>query len=234
LHFGEEVRGQEGALSWSTFTDRTGLPVGQTTATVRFPAPQKRTLFVEQATILGEERLRLSFNEPVSPTAAQETRRYDIKPRGRVAEVQLEEPPTATVTLRVEGLVIGARGDEASLTVTDMVSTAGSKLAEEGRTVRLTKPAEDLSNVFVYPNPYRAREHGNHVTIGGLPATATIRIYTPSGRLVRVLSAERNRDGGYPWDLRNRRGERVPSGIYLFRVNAPDESPVLEKAAIIR
>jgi hypothetical protein len=210
------------------------LTVGQTTASIQFPVPQKKTLFVEQATILGEDRLRLSFNEPVNPAAAQEARRYDIEPRGRVAEVQLQDPPTATVTLRVEGLVIGARGKEASLTVTDMVSATGSRLAEEGRTVRLTKPAEDLSNVFVYPNPYRAQKHGPHMTIGGLPVTATIRIYTPSGRLVRVLSAEGNRDGGYAWDLRNRRGERVPSGIYLFRVNAPDESPVLEKAAIIR
>ena len=234
LHFEEDVRGQTGALSWTAFEDATGLPVGQTTTNIRFPAPEKRTLFVEQATILGERRLRLSFNEPVDPAAAQNTDRYEIQPRGQVAEVQLEEPPTATVTLRVEGLVIGARGEEASLTVTEMQSVTGRRLAEEGRTVRLTKPADDLANVFVYPNPYRADEHGTHVTIGGLPIDATIRIYTPGGRLVRVLSAERNRDGGYPWDLRNRRGERVPSGIYLFRINAPDESPVLEKAAVIR
>jgi len=43
-----------------------------------------------------------------------------------------------------------------------------------------------------------------------------------------------NRMGGTAWDLRTRRGERVPSGIYLVRVEAPDASPVLKKAAVIR
>jgi hypothetical protein len=183
---------------------------------------------------LDQRRLQLTFSEPLDPEAAQERDRYEVQPRGRVAEVQFDADPPRTVTLRVEGLVIGARGKEASLTVTDMVSTNGAMLAEEGRTVRLTKPADDLSNVYVYPNPYRVEKHGEGVTIGGLPERATVRIYTPAGRLVRVLSVEDNRDGGHDWNLEDRRGDRVPSGVYLFRVNAPDQSPVLEKAAVIR
>jgi hypothetical protein len=51
---------------------------------------------------------------------------------------------------------------------------------------------------------------------------------------VQTLSVEDNRDGGQAWDLRDRSGEKVPAGVYLFRVNAPDHSPILEKAAIIR
>jgi hypothetical protein len=234
LHFSSRVVGESGILTWTGVRDRTGFPLGQTSLDVTFPERTRRTLYVQTSTILGERRLRLSFNEPLDPNAARQTERYQVQPRGRVTDVQIEDPPSKTVTLRIDGLVIGARGEEASLTVRDMEGASGGKLAEEGRTVRLTKPADDLSNVYVFPNPHRARQHGDNITIGGLPMEATIRVYTPGGRLVNVLSVDDNRNGGYRWDLRNRRGERVPSGVYLFRVSAPDQSPVLEKAAVIR
>jgi len=234
LDFPDEVAGQTGTLSWRGLTDETGLPVAPSSTELAFPTRERRTLFVEKATILGERRLRLSFNEPLDPAAARQRDRYDVQPRGRVANVQMSDESSSTVTLRVEGLVIGARGEEASLTVTEMTSTTGNRLSKEGSTVRLTRPAEDLSNVYIYPNPYRDRRHGDNLTIAGLPPQATIQIYTPDGRLVRVLSVENNRDGGRRWNLRNREGERVPSGVYLFRVSAPNQSSVLEKAAVLR
>jgi hypothetical protein len=234
LHFPDAVAGATGVLSWSGLVDDSGLPVAPSSVELTFPASERRTLFVENATILGERRLRLSFNEPLDPAAARQRNRYEVQPRGRVGDVEVGSKPSPTVTLRLEGLVIGARGEEASLTITEMTSTTGNKLSEEGSTVRLAKPADDLSNVYVYPNPYRGTEHANNLTIGGLPTRATIRIYTPGGRLVRVLDVENNRDGGRQWDLRDREGDRVPSGIYLFRVSAPDHSSVLEKAAVLR
>jgi hypothetical protein len=48
------------------------------------------------------------------------------------------------------------------------------------------------------------------------------------------LEEEGDGNGGRRWDLRDRRGQMVPSGIYLIRVESPGESPVLKKAAIIR
>jgi hypothetical protein len=234
LHFEEAVAGRTGQMAWSEVTDTSGLTVGQTTANVSFPAVEKRSLFIEEATILSEQRVRLSFSAPLDPEAAQERTRYKLKPRGRVASAELTGDSSKTVTLSVENLVIGATGTESSLTVKDMVSADGNRLSEEGGTVRLTRPADDLSNVYAYPNPHRARTHGQELTIAGLPSEATIRIYSPSGRLVRVLSVQNNRDGGRQWDLRDRRGERVPSGVYLIRVNAPEQAPVLEKAAVVR
>ncbi len=234
LQFPEEVTGLSARLRWKGVEDEEGLAVGDTAATVSFPSADRRSLFVEKATILDPRRVRLAFNEPLARSMAEDEDRYDVRPRGRVAYAEIEGESSKTVTLQMEGLVIGARGDEASLTVTDVVSTSGNRLAEEGRTVRLTKPADDLSNVFVYPNPYREQEHGEGLTIAGLPKEATVHIYTPDGRLVRELSVENNRNGGEQWDLRDRRGDRVPSGVYLIRVNAPEQSSVLEKAAVIR
>jgi len=235
LHYSDEVQGQTGRLEWTSVEDNTGLPVGQVRTRVSFPSPARQSLFIEEATVLDENHLRLAFNAPLDLTAAQERDRYEVRPaRGRVSSVQLSDESPGVVTLRIEGLVLGASGRESSLTVTDMVGADGRRLAEEGSTVRLTRPADDLSNVYVYPNPHRADKHEDELTIAGLPPQATVRIYTPGGRLVRMLSVENNRDGGRRWNLRNRRGERVPSGVYLFRVNAPNQSPVLEKAAIVQ
>lgn len=234
LHFPSEVAGQTGQLTWTGVSDADGLGVGQSATEVTFPTSEQRSLFIEEATVLDERRVRLAFSDPLDPTAAQERDRYEVRPRGRVASVQFESDSSRIVTLRVSGLVLGASGQESSLTVTDMITADGNRLSQEGGTVRLTRPADDLSNVFVYPNPYRISTHEGPLTVAGLPSEATIRIYTPSGRLVRTLSVERTRDGGQEWNLHDERGEQVSSGVYLFRVNAPDETPVLEKAAIIR
>jgi len=233
LRFPDAVAGQSASLEWDALRDQTGLPVGARSTTVTFPAAEQRTLYVEEATVLGPRRVRLRFNASLVPDAATDPSRYTIRPRGRVTSARQAEDGQG-VTLEVDGVVVGANGLETSLEVTEMQSVDGQRLASEGATVRLTQPADDLSNVYVYPNPYRARSHGTTMTIAGLPVTATVRIYSPDGRLVRVLDVSQNRDGGAEWDLENRRGERVPAGVYLFRVNAPDQSPVLEKAAVIR
>jgi hypothetical protein len=233
LRFPDSVTGQSGSLRWDAFRDRTGLRVRTRSTSVTFPAAAQRTLYVEKATVLGPHRVELRFNAPLAADVATDAARYAIRPRGRVTRVRPADD-AQVVTLRVAGTVVGANGQETSLKVTDMKSVDGQRLAPEGATVRLTQPADDLSNVFIYPNPYRARSHGNSMTIAGLPVEATVRIYSPDGRLVRVLNVSQNRDGGAEWNLQDQRGDDVPSGVYLFRVNTPDQSPVLEKAAVIQ
>jgi len=234
LHFPDAVAGRSGQLRWAGLEDEAGLSVADTSTSVAFPSPDRTRLFIQETDILGERRVRLVFNEPLPAAKATDPSRYKLRPRGRIAGVDQNEDSPSTITIEVQGLVLGPNGEEASLTVSEMQSTDGHRLSEEGSTVRLTRPAEDLSNVYVYPNPYRRSEQEGGVTIAGLPRDADIRIYSPDGRLVRVLRVEDNRDGGTRWDLRDRRGESIPSGIYLFRVNAPDHRPVLEKAAIIQ
>ena len=234
LHFSSTVAGRSSRLRWSGVSDVSGLPVADTAAQLRFPPDQSRTLFVEASEILGERRVELVFSEPLPASLASDASRYDLAPRGRVVAAHHDEGAPASVTLEVDGVVIGPNGRETSLTVSEMRSTRGSRLSTEGGTVRLSRPATDLSNVYVYPNPYRKGGQTDHLTIAGLPRQATIRVYAPDGRLVRTLSVDDNRDGGAKWDLRDRGGEHVPAGIYLLRVEAPDQNPVLEKAAVIR
>jgi hypothetical protein len=79
------------------------------------------------------------------------------------------------------------------------------------------KPAEEnLSNVFVYPNPcYTSKNY--QLTFAGLTENVTIKIFNITGELVRTL--QKNDKGDKTnWDLKNEAGEKVASGIYIYLV----------------
>ncbi|MDI6757499.1 MAG: hypothetical protein QME32_05695, partial [Endomicrobiia bacterium] len=88
---------------------------------------------------------------------------------------------------------------------------------------RAPAPADDLSNVAVYPNPFKPhdglRETGDYSTgirFINLTRNADIRIYNIAGELVRYKGLEADEAGECVWDAINDDGERVASGVYIF------------------
>lgn len=234
LRFPDAVVGATDSLAWTGLTDASGLPVAQTGVAVAFPDASDRSLFVEEVAIRAEQEVQLTFNEPLVAATARNLDNYRVRPYGTVERIEAAGASPQTITLYLDGVIAGPSGREASLKLSGLQSVSGQDLVEEGATVRLTQPADDLAGVKIYPNPIELSRHDPSLTLAGLPEQATIRIYSPAGRLVKELSVEGNRGGGTTWDLRSQRGDRVPSGIYLVRVEAPKASPVLKKAAVIR
>lgn len=89
-------------------------------------------------------------------------------------------------------------------------------------------PAKDLTEVVPYPNPFIIREGTEKLTFDRLPYPAKIKIYTVAGDLVREI------DSGDKWDGRNKTGELVSGGIYLFYISAGSGKKTLGKIAVIR
>ncbi len=97
------------------------------------------------------------------------------------------------------------------------------------RPARAERPL--LNRVIVVPNPYEAgkvpwdAQLGEHVDFLNLPEKATIRIYTTAGDHLRTIEhasgAFGESSGRESWDLRNQRGEKVTSGVYLYHVKTP-------------
>jgi hypothetical protein len=88
-------------------------------------------------------------------------------------------------------------------------------------------PTSDLEQVFVTPNPYLGNEAwdapGEHrVQFRNLPPQAKIQIFTVAGDLVCELSHQSTVSGSEDWDLKNGERRDVTSGIYIFRVTAPN------------
>jgi hypothetical protein len=83
--------------------------------------------------------------------------------------------------------------------------------------------AKDLSEVVVYPNPFRAdKNKASKVTFFRLTDKVTIRLYDISGHLVRVI--EKNIAGpSMGWDLTNEHGQAVASGVYIYIIKSDTE-----------
>ncbi len=82
---------------------------------------------------------------------------------------------------------------------------------------------QDVEKINVFPNPYYARNVEEtdplrrFVTFTHLPETATIRIFTLAGDLVKRIDHQ----GGQfqQWDLRNDSGIPIASGIYIVHID---------------
>jgi hypothetical protein len=89
-------------------------------------------------------------------------------------------------------------------------------------------PAENLSLVVAFPNPFIIEEGNEILTFDRLPYETKVSIFTVAGELVReIISSDQ-------WDGRNEAGELVASGIYLFYVQEQSGRSAVGKIAVIR
>jgi len=131
--------------------------------------------------------------------------------------------------------------DAATEGMLDVTVTAQNFLPVE-RLVAVTGPSdvaeEPLAARFALaanrPNPFRVQ-----TTIGfelPEPAVATLRVYDPSGRVVRTLLAGMEQGAGthrLSWDGRDAAGRPVPAGVYLYRLEAGDRVAT-QRALVLR
>jgi len=105
----------------------------------------------------------------------------------------------------------------------------------------------DLDRVYVVPDPYVAvntvekpafniRGRGERrVDFVNLPKKCTIRIFTISGKLVKQIEHESDKDdGSEPWNLVTKDGLDAAFGTYIFHVEAPGLGEKIGKFALIR
>lgn len=96
---------------------------------------------------------------------------------------------------------------------------------EEAVTVA-SSPAEDAMNVRVFPNPFRlvsgfpTRGEESTIVWTNLPERATVRVYTSSGELFKVLEHDDPNTGQAVWDQLSDARQRVAPGIYFWTVQS--------------
>lgn len=89
-------------------------------------------------------------------------------------------------------------------------------------------PAENLSQVIPFPNPFIIQDGTEILTFDRLPYPAKVRIFTVAGELIKEIKS------GNQWNGRNQAGELVASGVYLFHVQNPSRKSAVGKIAVIR
>jgi hypothetical protein len=100
--------------------------------------------------------------------------------------------------------------------------------------------ADALADVHTVPDPFYVTSHlGRSPTqrvlkFVNLPDRAIIRIYSLSGVLVAVVEHHDPTLGGEAtWDLRNRSGRLVGSGVYFYHVETPDGAETVGRMTIV-
>jgi hypothetical protein len=97
--------------------------------------------------------------------------------------------------------------------------------------------AQNLTRVIVYPNPYKPHSDVGHhfgIRFKELTPVATIRIYDITGKLVYIWE-ETDGDGVWEWNpVKNKDGEPLASGIYIYCVTNPAGQKYIGKIVIIK
>ncbi|MCH8940912.1 MAG: hypothetical protein IIA48_00510 [Bacteroidetes bacterium] len=105
-----------------------------------------------------------------------------------------------------------------------------------------------LDNVFVVPDPYvgvnslefklssaLSGRGERRVDFVNLPRQCTIRIYTVSGKFVRLIEHNAGQDNGREsWNLTSTDGLEVSYGVYFFHIDAPGIGQKVGRFAIIK
>ncbi|MEM6782611.1 MAG: S8 family peptidase [Bacteroidota bacterium] len=219
-------------LSWEGLRDAEGTPVTDVTVGIDVLATLP-LLYIVSSVIRDARQASITFSEVLDVTLASDPARYALAPTGLVTAAIVDEADPRTVHLTVVQRALGAVGEAVTLRVSGLRSTNGAQLAADGAVVTLSEPADNLDDVFVYPNPVRVAQHGEEVVIAGVPIEADVQIYTVSGALVRSL-LESGGFGGARWDMRDEQGRTVPSGVYLIRVSTEGLGDAVVKLAVQR
>ncbi len=105
-------------------------------------------------------------------------------------------------------------------------------------------PAQTLTNIRVYPNPYIMYSNSisgkiydptdelSGIIFDNLTENVTIKIFSLTGEIVRILTS--NGNSKIQWDVRNQDGFIVNSGIYIYIIENNKGERKTGKLAIIR
>jgi hypothetical protein len=75
----------------------------------------------------------------------------------------------------------------------------------------------NLTSAYVFPVPCRVYQGHNQITFTGLSSQAMIKIFTISGELIVTLKEE-DGDGQLIWDVKNKGGKFLASGVYIYYI----------------
>ena len=126
----------------------------------------------------------------------------------------------------VDGATIDSGVYDVHFTAWDRLGYVNSA---ETKTLKVVGIAKSLSDVFVYPNPYKLASGNSTVKITGLPIGCTVTIYTVSGDVVVYYDSVA---GGEVEIIPEQLG--LASGVYLYRITSIAGESTIGKFAIIK
>jgi photosystem II stability/assembly factor-like uncharacterized protein len=92
-------------------------------------------------------------------------------------------------------------------------------------------PTLDVSDIRVYPNPYRPTV-ADGITFDRVPSGTEITVYNLAGE--RTAGGTADSGGSWEWNVRAADGSRVASGVYIFVARDPEGKTVTGRVAVVK
>lgn len=176
-------------------------------------------LFLKKLQVLDIGLIRLEFSENILIEGAQNFENYFLSPVGRVINAELDPTDSKFVLVNLSPEIRrdGARGANYTITAKNIISESGKPITTgPGNTLGFVMSKENLRDVYVYPQPIRLSDEPT-IYFGNLTPRATVNILTLDGQEIIILQ-ESDGNGGVEWNGKDRNGNYLRTGIYIFRV----------------
>ena len=218
-------------------SDRYGSPVvPQTVNFTVVRTVQTDPFFISNVSINDPYTFTITFNTIVDSASALNYLNYRFTPENTISKISFgSERNILILSTKGKGNPISNNGVLTKVELSNIFSQNGTPITiGTGSSFVLTGFSENLSEVYVYPNPGKI---GETVTFAGLPKNSSITLISLSGEVLETFE-ENDGDGGYIWDTRIK-GEYLPSGIYFFRIallnaSGSETDDILKKFVLVR
>ncbi|MDX9789750.1 MAG: S8 family serine peptidase [Candidatus Kapabacteria bacterium] len=228
VYFDKEFIEGEYSLKNYSFQDYYGNQIKESETPFAYQTSEIQTeMYLISLEFISQTLIRLKFSEPVDIESAEVKDKFIMKPIGNVlnAEVDKTDSHYVLINLSQEIRRHGARGKNYTITALDIVSAAGNPITKgAGNTLGFVIAAEDLMDVYVYPNPIKMSE-SPEIFFANLTPRAKVTIITGDGAEIITLE-ETDGNGGVEWDGRDRNGKLLPVGIYFFKVSGDNSENI--------
>ena len=225
--FANEIPVGNNQLEVSGLKDIYGSPIPSSTVNfIMDTTIIKSEFFISSFKILDSYNISVTFNLDVDEQSAENLNNYIFEPENKASKVSINSNDRKSISISLKGQnPIGSVGREYVLRLKDIyssMSTGNLKINEgAGSFIVLSSYANDLSEVYAYPNPVKP-SNGELLTFAKLPRYAQISVWTIDGTKIGEIE-ESDGNGGATFNLKDLSGALLPSGIYIYRVVMTDE-----------
>ncbi|MES2764428.1 MAG: S8 family serine peptidase [Bacteroidota bacterium] len=187
-------------------------------------------LYLLKIIVVNSTLLKLEFSENINESEALEIANYTLQPNGTIIRIERESANSVLIHLAEP---LGALGKSYTLTAKNIhAQNGGIMTLGAGSTLGFVFAENTAESAFVYPAPVKL-SRDEMIVFAGLPRQADVIVTTIEGEILAILK-ESDGNGGVEWDGFTNKGERIGSGVYLFKVRQGGvEDLILKKFVVV-
>jgi len=181
------------------------------------PEQENQKMFLKNISVQDKITLILSYSEKIDKITCLNIQNYSLLPYGEIESIDSNPDDSSVIIYLNNDKPLLATGKNYTLTVRNVVSQNNIPITEgAGNTLGFVFYSDGVDASYVYPNPVKLGE-SKELMFANLPSKAEIIIYNLDLKEIRRLY-ENDGNGGTEWDGRDKHGELLGSGVYLFKV----------------